>query len=139
METKMNVLLINPPLGIFDFIYSSVPTLLGQLNNNGINAIGLDLNVEFLREITSSSYLKKTKNHLEEIYNDISILNKNVKEKYKLSVEELEFIKQRIKKYLFPNKKNIIDFYIASEKSFFDEYLNALHLEKLDTEEENKK
>ena len=89
----MKVLLINPPLGIFNSIYTSIPLLKGQLVGNNIDTDILDFNVEFLREITSPRYLKETKKYLKKIYKNPSILNKDVSQEYHLS--EAQILHQR--------------------------------------------
>ncbi len=120
----MKVLLINPPLAAFDSIYSAIPLLLGQLRYNNIVADALDLNIEFLKEITSPSYLKYTKELLQKIYNDNEFLNKNVSSKYMLSSEQMADLKAKIEKFLIQNRK-IIDFYINNQEKFFNEYINS--------------
>ncbi len=64
----MKVLLVYPPLSFPGSIYASLPILLGQLQNRGISADAIDMNVEFLKEILSVEYIKKTKKKLEKFY-----------------------------------------------------------------------
>ncbi len=134
----MKVLLINPPLNTFSSIYASVPVLLGQLKGNGIDANILDLNVEFLKEITSGEYLKNTKSLLEKIYENNDYLNDGVNEKYHINKTQFEELNRRIEKYIVSNKK-LIDFYSNAEKSFFEEYLLAKTLGKFEDKDEEKK
>lgn len=120
----MKVLLINPPINTFDSIYASSPVLLGQLKGNGIDANILDLNIEFLKEITSGEYIKKTEALLEKIYKNNDFLNEGVNEKYKINKVQFEELNSKIEKYILSNKK-IIDICSNAKVSFFEEYLLA--------------
>ncbi len=64
----MKVLLVNPPLSFPDFIYSAIPLLLGQLKYNNIDADAIDMNVEFIKDITGKEHLIKTKQKVETLY-----------------------------------------------------------------------
>lgn len=66
----MKVLLVYPPLEFPTNLYASVSILLGQLINRGIDATAIDMNVEFLKEILSVEYIKKTKEKLEKFYEE---------------------------------------------------------------------
>lgn len=131
----MKVLLINPPINTFDSIYASSPVLLGQLKVNGIDANILDLNIEFLKEITSSKYLRNTEALLEKIYKNNDYLNDGVNEKYKINKDQFEQLNRRIEKYIVSNKK-IINIYSNSEKNFYEEYILAKTLGKFEDKDE---
>ena len=105
----MKVLLINPPLYSPHFIYGAVPVLLGQLKGNNIQADALDLNYEFLYDVLSPDYLKKTLVKLKKIY----FLNKchgiikihNFNGKYCLSQQQINKQNKLIKEVLFNKER----------------------------------
>lgn len=121
---NIKVLLINPPLASFDYMYAAVPLLLGQLKYSNINASAVDLNIEFLKEITSPSYISKTCKYLEKIYKNNKILNKNINNKYKLNNEQLKELNIKIEKCLFKHKK-LIKFLTKSKTCFYEKYIHC--------------
>ena len=118
----MNVLLINPPLYYPDFIYGAIPLLLGQLKGNNIQADALDLNYEFIYDVLSPVYLKKTLGKLKKIYffnkccSKIKISNFN--SKYCLSQKQINKQNQLIKKFIF-NKKEYTKKIINNAQKIF--------------------
>lgn len=66
----MKVLLVHPPFSFPTRLYASLSILLGQLQNRNIDADAIDMNVEFLKEILSVEYIKKTKLKLEKMYEE---------------------------------------------------------------------
>lgn len=92
----MKVLLINPPLMFYSFIYSAIPLLQGQLEANNIDTNILDLNNDFINYIIQPEYLKSTKEYLDKIYKSYQfpfckepygITNKQIKEQ-KILIEK---------------------------------------------------
>ena len=118
----MKVLLINPPVGTNESIYPALPLLQGQLKGNQIDTTIFDLNIEFVKEITNSNYLRKTKNILEKIYQDNDYVNANVNPKYQLNKEQLNELNKKIEKNFIDYKK-IIDVYTSSQCCFYENYI----------------
>lgn len=129
----MKVLLINPPVGTNESIYPALPLLQGQLKGNQIDTTIFDLNIEFVKEITNSNYLRKTKNILEKIYQDNDYVNANVNPKYQLNKEQLNELNKKIEKNFIDYKK-IIDVYTSSQCCFYENYIKAHKMGKLKNE-----
>ena len=110
----MKVLVVHPPLVFPNNVYASVPILLGQLINRGIDADALDLNVEFLKDILSIENIKQTKKKIERMYEENSD-NREFCEAVEYFLQQDNIIDEIIK-----NNKNLysdlIDKNISEEK-----------------------
>ncbi len=84
MSTNKKMLLIFPPQWTPISPHYAVPTLLGQLEANGFEAKGIDLNIDFFSHILNKDFLEK------------SILK---------SKEEFDFLKFKLPQVIKPNKK----------------------------------
>ena len=84
MSTNNKMLLIFPPQWTPISPHYAVPTLLGQLEANGFEAKGLDLNIDFFSHILNKEFLEK------------SILK---------SKEEFDFLKFKLPQVIKPNKR----------------------------------
>lgn len=102
----MKVLVVYPPLEFPANLYASLSVLLGQLQNRGIDATAIDMNVEFLKEILSVEYIKKTKEKLEKIYEE---------------TENKDF-RDVIENYL--KKDSVIDEIIKSKKNLYSDLID---------------
>lgn len=103
----MKVLVVHPPLAFPASPYAAIPILLGQLRNRGINADSIDMNVEFLKEILSVEYIKKTKTIIEKMYEE--------------NPENKEF-RDVVESYL--HKDNIIDEIIKNNENLYNDLID---------------
>lgn len=110
----MKVLLVNPPLSFPNFIYSAIPLLLGQLKYNNIDAEAIDMNVEFLKDITSKEYLVKTKQNIEQMYEHRISQN--------TSFEDFLGQNQAIKNCL--SQQQVLNRIINNADNIFSNYIN---------------
>lgn len=113
METKvLKTLLIFPPLWPPMAPYLAIPSLLGQLENEGFDAEALDLNVEFYNDLLKKSYLKKSIKNLkkieEEIKHEALKYNLNNINEYPINIKEILLKNNRIQHYL-KNKSHLLN------------------------------
>ena len=132
----MKVLLINPPFAFPDNVYASVPILLGQLKNAGIDAKAMDLNIEFIKDILNKDYLEKTVEKLNYILQTDEV--KNIDEKYSLTKEQQVEQKLLIEKCLI-KQKNITETIIKSSDNLWDSYLQVKNIQNSKKTENIKK
>lgn len=119
----MKTLLIFPPIAYTPTPFLSVPSLVGQLRNAGIDATGCDMNLEFLCYAFTQEYIKNTiiKSEkllysLKEKYNDINSNNDNFS-KLKLEDKINVLKKEKIDKYFTKYSQKIFNIYKYIEKS----------------------
>ncbi len=79
-------LFVLTPLMLPVTFYLPVPVLVGQLQNNGFDATGLDLNIEFYNDVLTSKYILKTK----------KILEKMIKNPIDIPSQKLQTIKENL-------------------------------------------
>ncbi len=120
----MKILLINPPLISTETIASSIPILLGALEENDINADVFDFNIEFIKRILTREYLLYTKELLLKIYENNYFINENINKKYHLSTEQIDIQKKLIQKYLIFNEDTINKLINIADNLYFD-YINV--------------
>ncbi len=100
----MKTLLIFPPIWPPMAPYLAIPSLLGQLENEGFDAEAMDLSVEFYNDILKKSYLEKTAKYLKKIEPEIRLeaqkYDKNDINDYPIEIKEIILKNERIQKYL---------------------------------------
>lgn len=101
--------MIFPPLWYNLSPHIALPLLSAQLKNAGFNSKVIDLNIQFFNDITSSEFIKKSIDKIEEKYNFYSnhnIDNSNNIEKFQF--EEIKnFINSNVNKEYIINKAEI--------------------------------
>lgn len=111
----MNTLLIFPPLAYPISPYLSVPLLVGQLQANGVNATGYDLNVDFHNEVLNKKFLdnsiERSQEYLVSLTKEYKGYNSTCKDFKKMPYDDQLFIykKERIEQFLINNRYTMQD------------------------------
>lgn len=90
----MKNILIYAPMAHPGYLYLSVPLLVGQLENSGIDVKGLDLNIKYFNHVFTSTYLQN-------VYNKLKTYEQNAIQ-YKQELyysEKVKHIKEYIQKH----------------------------------------
>ena len=90
----MKNVLIYAPMAHPGYLYLSVPLLVGQLENSGIDAHGIDMNIKYFNHAFTSSYL-------EQVFEKIKNYKKNSSEYAEESYynEKIKHIKEYLEKH----------------------------------------
>lgn len=123
----MKSLILFPPFAFINTPYTSVPILLGQLKEHGIDSTSMDLNLEYFKKMLTKDGIKTSIIKAEKFIENFPQQYKNISSKSKeyksLQLNEKILIKKRetINSFFKKNKNKVLNSYkyVEYAKSIF--------------------
>ncbi len=131
MKSKIKVLLTFPPFCFINTPYPSVPVLLGQLKAAGIDAKGVDFNLEFFKEKLNPEGIKdamdKAEKFVESLPDKYKKMSSRSSEYRELSKDEKILVLKKEKYNYFKQRQRAK---IANSYKYVNTAMNALRTEE---------